>query len=29
VNTIADVVNIWLMDSLTVEYDDSGYVGFI
>jgi hypothetical protein len=31
VNAIANVINIGLMDSplFTVEYDDSGYVGFI
>jgi hypothetical protein len=31
VNAITNVINIWLMDSplFTVEYDDSGYVGFI
>jgi hypothetical protein len=30
VNAIANVINIWLMDSsaFTVEYDDSGYVEF-
>jgi hypothetical protein len=30
-NAIANVINIWLIDSpsFTVEYDDSGYVGFI
>jgi hypothetical protein len=31
VNAIANVISIWLMDipSFTVEYDDSGYAGFI